>query len=170
MYQEYTSKETSINTINAVYKKGYFTEGDEILDYGGGKYNSNVEYLARMGIKCFVFDPFNRSLEHNRAVLDYFNANKGANNIVCSNVICVIKEDEVIYNILMNIKGLLNKKTGSKIYIVVYEGNKSGIGMQTKKGYQRNQKAVEYTTYINNVFGSLASIHRKGNIFEIICK
>ena len=46
MFQEYTSKDTSINTVNAIYKKGYFKEGDEILDFGGGKYDSNIEYLS----------------------------------------------------------------------------------------------------------------------------
>lgn len=168
MIQKYTSKETSINTVNAVYKKRYFKNGDEILDYGGGKYDSNAEYLAQMGIKCFVFDPYNRSKEHNERIIKYFKAKQGAENIVCSNVLCVIKEDEVLFEILNNIYNIISKKAGSKIYIQVYEGNKSGIGTVTKKGYQRNERAVNYLKYIEKIFSDVASIRRKGNIFEII--
>lgn len=169
MIQEFTSKETSINTVNAIYKKGYFKIGDEILDYGGGKYDSNVKYLSQIGIKCFVFDPYNRSIEHNDRVLNYFKAKQGADNIVCSNVLCVIKENEVVLDILRKIYNISSKRAGSKIYIQIYEGTKSGVGTSTKKGYQRNEIAANYLKYIEKVFnGASVIISRKGNIFEII--
>lgn len=167
MKQEYTSEKTSISTVNAVYTQGYFKKGDEILDYGGGKYNKNIEYLNSQGVKCFVYDPFNRTEQHNKRVLDYFIKKNGAEIIVCSNVLCVIKEDEVIYDVLNKIRTLLKKKVGSKIYIVVYHGDKSGLGGPTSRGYQRNQNPIEYTKFINDVFGDIADIKRKVNIFEI---
>ena len=46
--QLYSSADTSINTVSAVYK--YIDAPNTvILDYGGGKYDTNVEYMMQ---KC----------------------------------------------------------------------------------------------------------------------
>ena len=44
MEQKYSSKDTSINVVNKVYKQYLFNANSKILDYGGGKYDTNKEY------------------------------------------------------------------------------------------------------------------------------
>jgi hypothetical protein len=45
MSQEFSSKNTSVNTITKVYKRFKFKANSLILDYGGGKYDTNKAYL-----------------------------------------------------------------------------------------------------------------------------
>ena len=150
MKQEYTSKDTSVNTVGAVYK--YITTcNDFILDYGGGKYNANVEYMKKnFNSTVLVYDPYNRTKEHNKRVIDYFKANP-AKIVVCSNVLNIIKEDEIIIDILTKIDKLL--AVNGLLYIKVYEKNKDGVGHATTKGWQRNEKLESYDKFFNQVFG-----------------
>ncbi len=163
--QEYTSKDTSINTVSAIYKQIGFGMVSTILDYGGGKYDTNAQYMQEKR-KCtvLVYDPYNRTPEHNRNVLKYF-TNNPAYFVVCSNVLNVIKEDEVIIEALRHIYSLMNKN--GFLYIKVYERDKSGIGCATTKGWQRNQKLNEYIPFIENAFGKHCDIKRKGDILIV---
>lgn len=165
MKQEYTSAKTSINTVTKIYKNIEFVMGSEVLDYGGGKYDTNTEYLKERGVNCYVFDPYNRTEEHNQKVLDYFRYRQGSDYIVCANVLNVIKEDFIIIEILHNIKQLISEK--GIIYIQIYEGGKQSIGKRTIKGYQRNQKTVDYETFLRVVFNENWNISRKSNIFVL---
>ena len=91
--QEYTSKDTCINTVSAIYKQVTFGLCEIILDYGGGKYDTNAEYMRETrNCEVLVYDPYNRSYKNNKEILDYF-TRKPARNVVCSNVLNVIKED-----------------------------------------------------------------------------
>lgn len=144
--QEYTSKDTCINTVNKVYKVMQCQAGSVILDYGGGKYDSNKEFMAAKGVYLFVYDPYNRSKEHNAQVLSTIQQCMGADIVVCSNVLNVIKEENIIQDIVKNLFKYV--KPGGKIYIQVYEGNGSGIGKVTNKGYQRNEKMANYLKYL----------------------
>lgn len=161
LYQEYTSKDTCINAVSAVYK--YIDKHNiVILDYGGGKYNTNVEYMKnKCGSTVLVYDPFNRSDSHNTDVLNYFKVNP-AEYVVLSNVLNVIKEDEIIYDILNNVKTLMSE-TGS-LYIKIYERDRSGKGCLTVKGWQRNQKLNDYIPYLKNVFGESCAIEKNKEI------
>jgi hypothetical protein len=160
MKQEYTSANTSINAITSIYNKVTFPKGTEILDYGGGRYDTNANHLKPSGVLLKVYDPYNRTPKHNEAVLRHFKS--GAEVIVCANVLNVIKEDEVILNVLRHINMLLK----GTAYIQIYEGDKTGNSKQTSKGYQRNQKTAEYIKLLDNVFDS-SIIKRKGNILIV---
>lgn len=155
--QKYTSADTSINVVNLVYKKFPFEKGSVILDYGGGKYDTNKEYMATKGVKLMVFDPFNRSKTHNMQVLK--RTKNGVDYIVCSNVLNVIAEPEIIHDVIENIRQLAGKK--AKVIFAIYEGDKTGKGKVTTKGYQRNQKTTDYLNIINNYFNYT---HKKGNL------
>lgn len=166
MEQKHTSENTSINTITKVYNQIQFESGTILLDYGGGKYDTNTEYLADMGIRCLVYDPYNRSEEHNKIVIDFIEDIEGADYIVCANVLNVIEEDEIILDILEHIKSLIHED--GKIYIQIYESDKSGQGEVTTKGYQRNQRTITYRSLIQEVFIKRDwTISRKSNIFEV---
>lgn len=121
--QEYDSANTSINStkLPAIYKSIQFTPGEVILDYGGGKFDNAVNYLADMDVTLLVYDPYNRSKEHNKMVLDDIRHNSKVDATICSNVLNVIKEPEVRLSVLRNIKKLT--RPGGEVYITVYEGS-----------------------------------------------
>ena len=73
-------------------------------------------------------------------------------------------EDEIIFQILDDLYKIANKNT--IILISIYEGNKSGIGKETTKGYQKNMKLKEYLKYLKYLNKFDVSI--KNQIF--ICK
>lgn len=156
--QKYTSADTSINVVNRVYKEVPFPPNSIILDYGGGKYDTNTEYMAKKGVKILVYDPYNRSPTHNARVINYVK-NNGVDYIVCSNVLNVIPEDTNMEQAIANIAKLAKKK--SKVYFTVYEKNKSGIGQVTTQGYQRNQKTKYYLPFIEKYF---KNVYMKKNI------
>lgn len=163
--QEYTSKDTCINTVSAIYKQIGFGMFSTILDYGGGKYDTNAQYMKEeRECTVLVYDPYNRTPEHNRKVLKHF-TNRPAHFVVCSNVLNVIKEDEIILHILRHIYSLMNKN--GFLYIKVYERDKSGIGCRTTKGWQRNQRLVDYIPFIEKAFGKHCEIEKKKDIIVV---
>ncbi len=145
--QQYTSQQTSISVVNKVYTKGEYVQGANILDYGGGKYDKNIEYMAQRGCRVVIYDPYNRSNEYNKNTIAFVNSNP-IQYIVCSNVLNVIKEDNVIAEVITNIVRIKQRNPGCKVYISVYEGDKTGKPKETAKGWQRNQKTDYYVKVI----------------------
>ena len=166
--QEYDSAATSINSnkLPAIYKMVNFNEGDIIVDFGGGKFDNAVEYIRDKGATLCVYDPYNRSAEHNKEVLRILRENGGADAAVNSNVLNVIKEPEARKNVLENIARIT--KPGAPIYITVYEGKGDGQEGPTKSGYQLNRKTADYLEEIQEVFpdatrkGKLITAHNSG--------
>ena len=150
--QEFDSAATSINSnkLPAIYKMVNFKEGDVVIDFGGGKFDNAVEYIKDKGATLVVYDPYNRSAEHNEQVLATLEENGGADAAVNSNVLNVIKEPEARQAVLQNIKKLL--KPGAPLYITVYEGRGDGVEGPTKSGYQLNRKTEGYLDEVREVF------------------
>ena len=94
--REFDSAATSINSskLPAIYKMVNFNEGDVVIDFGGGRFDNAVEYIKDKGATLVVYDPYNRSAEHNEQVLATLEENGGADAAVNSNVLNVIKEPE----------------------------------------------------------------------------
>ena len=148
LIQKYTSKDTSINVVNKIYTHYDFIEGSHILDYGGGKYDKNIEYMKNKNSFVYVYDKYNRSKDYN-ATTKGICSKRPPDYIVCSNVLNVIYEDEIIEEILEDIYLYAENAI---VLFAIYEGDKSGIGKETTKGYQRNQKIKEYLKYIEEYF------------------
>lgn len=163
--QEFTSENTSINSnkLPAVFKMVSFEPGTVNIDYGGGRFDNVAEYLAPLDVINLVYDPYNRSKEHNREVLRLVREHGGADTATCSNVLNVIKEPEVRINVLQNIKKLV--KPGGTVYITVYEGTGKGNEGPTKSGYQLNKKTENYLEEIQQVF---PQAQRKGKLIHAI--
>ena len=159
--QEYDSAKTSINSnkLPAIYHMITLPEGSVGIDYGGGKFDNAVEALAEQGVTLYVYDPYNRSQQHNRAAIKALRANGGADFAINSNVLNVIKEPEARLNVLENIKKIT--KPGAPIYITVYEGSGKGNEGVTKSGYQLNRKTADYLEEIQEVFPDAT---RKGKL------
>lgn len=163
--QEFTSENTSINftKVPAVFRLvSDWRPGTVNLDYGGGRADTAAEYLAPLDVINLVYDPYNRTREHNQEVVKLIRKHGGADTATCSNVLNVIKEPEVRLNVLENIHKLV--KPSGTVYITVYEGSGKGNEGPTKAGYQLNKKTADYLDEIRQVFPDAV---RKGKL--IIC-
>ena len=151
-----TSKNTSINKhkVPSVFTKlskmlYRFPEITTTFDVGGGKWDTATEYMKSYGIKNLVYDPHNRTAQHNETVLDILlqTPKKEVLGIV-SNVLNVIQNPTYRKMILK-----LSEKLSCITLITVYEGNKSGIGKITKADcWQENRKIIDYIPEIKQVF------------------
>lgn len=163
--QEFSSAATSINSnkLPAIYNMVNFRSGDVVVDFGGGKFDNAVNYLKDKGVTLLVYDPYNRSAEHNKEVLRLLKEHGGADAAVNSNVLNVIKEPEAREAVLKNIKKIT--KRGAPIYITVYEGRGDGAEGPTKSGYQLNRKTGDYMDEVGKVF---SNVKRKGKLITAI--
>lgn len=159
--QEFTSENTSINStkLPAVFKMVSFEPGTTNIDYGGGRFDNVADYLTQYDVINLVYDPYNRTPEHNKEVIRTLRRAGGADTATCSNVLNVIKEPEVRKNVLENISKIV--KPGGKVYITVYEGSGKGDEGPTKSGYQLNRKTADYLEEIQEVF---PDAKRKGKL------
>jgi hypothetical protein len=158
MKQVITSAKTSLNQVPAVLRlinkvardsMGFWCYADTVLDYGGGKYDKLTDALAKLGVRNLVYDPFNRSVDHNKLVLQLVKARKASHGI-CSNVLNVIREPAVRQKVLKDLAKWV--EPGGNVFITVYEGDKSSKGKRTTKGWQANRPAKNYLREIRKVF------------------
>lgn len=163
--QEFSSAATSINStkLPAIYNMVNFRPGDVVVDFGGGRFDNAVNYLKDKNVTLLVYDPYNRSAEHNKEVLRILKEHGGADAAINSNVLNVIKEHEAREAVLRNIKKIT--KRGAPIYITVYEGKGDGAEGPTKSGYQLNRKTGDYMDEIEQVF---SNVKRKGKLITAI--
>lgn len=159
--QEYTSANTSINSskLPAIFKLVNLQPRSMNLDFGGGRYDNASEYLATKDVTNLIYDPYNRSSEHNKNVLDTIRKNNGTDTATCSNVLNVIKEENARRTVIQNIYNLL--KSNGIAYFTVYEGTGKGDEGATKSGYQLNRKTNDYVDEIKEVF---PDVNRKGKL------
>ena len=164
--QEITSAATSINVAklpaayNKLKKAGIFTKGMKMVDIGGGKFDNAVDMLKKEGVDLKVYDPFNRSAQHNKDVAQAVQGGQ-VDASISNNVLNVIKEKE---NQLLVVEQAFDAVKGNgKAYFSVYEGSKSGVGKETKAGFQHNKKTADYVSLIENVFGK-GNVEVKNNI------
>jgi len=164
--QLYDSADTSINKnkkpagYNELKKRGEIKDGDVIVDIGGGRFDNLVEDAAEEGATVKVYDPFNRTPEHNSVVVDSVKDGQ-ADMAMSHNVLNVIQEDKNIIDIALQAENAI--KPNGKAHFSVYEGTGKGEGKVTTKGYQRNEKTEAYVPLIEKVFGE-ANVTRKGKI------
>ena len=164
--QLYDSADTSINVskkpagYNELKKRGEIKDGDVIVDIGGGRFDNLVEDAAEEGATVKVYDPFNRTPEHNAAVVDSVKDGQ-ADMAMSHNVLNVIQEDKNIIDIAVQAENAI--KPNGKAHFSVYEGDGKGVGKVTTKGYQRNEKTQAYVPLIEQVFGK-GNVTKKGKI------
>lgn len=74
MKQRFTSKQTSINSTKApavysIKRAVNVMTGKTVVDIGGGRFDTAAEAARVYGAAVSIYDPFNRTPEHNAAVL-----------------------------------------------------------------------------------------------------
>jgi len=151
--QRITSAKTSINAaklpqaFGRLDKMGAVKEGDVILDIGGGKFDNAVDWAAERGAKLHVYDPFNRTPEHNQRVIDEVSGGR-ANKVTINNVLNVIQEPENRLKVLQQAQDAL--KPGGEAYISVYKTtNRAG---ETSSGWQEARPLKDYLKEVQQVF------------------
>ena len=171
MPQTITSERTSINThkVPAVYNKisylSYQRNGHttKLFDYGCGRKETRDLIKAKLDkyeIEYIPYDPYNMP-EHEA---DYnLQRIEEANIIVCSNVLNVIDSDQVVESIMRKLDKLSQTRD---VFISVYEGDGTGIGKITSKGYQRNELVSEYRRKMNMIHGTMSAGHRYYNLYR----
>ena len=145
--QKYSSAETSINSskLPAIYGKlaKMHLCDCSLLDYGCGKYLKYIKtWCKARNIHYLPYDAFNQPQKVNEASL--LAARKAERLVVvCSNVLNVIEEDEVVQNI---VETLISFK--APVFATVYEGDGNGKGRATKRDcWQRNEKLRQYARF-----------------------
>ena len=163
--QEITSADTSINSerlpagYNNLIKKNVFKKGQSVIDIGGGKFDNAVEKLKTLGARLYVYDPFNRTQEHNDRVVEAV-ADGAADIAVSNNTLNVINEDANVMRVIAQAHNAL--KQNGKAYFTVYEGDRSGVSKLTSKGFQRNLPTTAYIDAVKKVFGE--QVRKQGNL------
>ncbi|KTD53618.1 hypothetical protein Lsan_4028 [Legionella santicrucis] len=124
-----------------------FEENTRNLDVGGGKFDTATEHVKYFyKVENFVYDPYNRSVEHNEIVLN--NVKQQPVDTVTSlsvlNVILDKQEREDHLNLVYH-----SLKPGGYAFFKVWRGNSTGIPSVT----QSNKDARSYLQEVQNVFG-----------------
>lgn len=140
MKQRFTSKQTSINSTKApaVYSMKRAVEamtGKKVVDIGGGRFDTAAEAARVYGAAVSIYDPFNRTPEHNAAVL------AGSYDVaVISNVLNVIDSEAARGDVIR-----LAATKAAALLITIYEGDGSGTGRQTAAdSWQENRRTTDY--------------------------
>ena len=152
MTQTITSAKTSVRMVPALFKQGNVSNiGPRNVDFGGGKYEDGTEYLKARGVTNYVWDPYNRSQEHNAKVLfDLFR--DAPDTATLANVLNVIEKREDRIAVLTSLKHIVKK--GGYIFISCYRGKIGKAPGKTSKGWQENRPLSSYyRDEIQEVFG-----------------
>ena len=150
--QKITSERTSNNQLARVFKlvgktRGW-RSGEVNIDLGGGRFDKGTEYLADQGVTNYVYDPFNRSAEHNASVVSEMSGGR-ADTATLANVLNVIKEKGARLRLLQQANDAV-KKDG-EIYITVHEAGGKGEGGVTTRGWQNRQPLRTFKEEISEV-------------------
>lgn len=164
--QEHKSKGTSQNQVAAgltyATERGLIKPGQTGVDFGGGKYDKGVAHVAAHGAKLHVYDPFNRTPEHNQEVERKMTGK--AKYVGCHNVVNVIKEREHRVEALQKMKSFMGDSAVG--HVTVHQGDKDGKSRITKSEkdgstcWQNHQKTDWYENEVRGVFGDTHDIKR----------
>lgn len=145
---DYFSCRTSCNRIPIGIKQlaKYQDKVSCNLDYGGGRYDTSTRYLDCFGISNYVYDPYNRSADHNRDALRH-----EFDSVTLLNVLNVIDSREERLHV---IRDAYDRLRDGIMIIQIYEGNKSGFGTISKKQTYQGNRATEF--YLDEVKEALS--------------
>ena len=155
--QSIPSAKTSINSgkLPVLFSKVKFNSGTVNLDIGGGKFDNATEHLANQGIASYIYDPYNRTDEHNKMAAAATQDGQ-SDTVTISNVLNVIKEQDARNEVLQNAVDAV--KQDGTVYITVYTGDGKGVGRisKTEDGtascWQENRATVTYVKEVSKYF------------------
>lgn len=158
--QAVSSSDTSINRskLPGSFNRIAWRKGTVNADIGGGRFDNATAMLSELGVENVIYDPFNRSKEHNRKAVSKIAGGK-ADTATINNVLNVIKESDARRLVIRQAADAIG--LNGTAYFLIYEGDASGQGKATTKGWQENRKAE---SYIEEIRASFGSVERRGNM------
>lgn len=165
--QEHESSITSINAVTmpktVKYVQEWITPGSVWADIGGGRFDNVAEFFKSKGAILHIYDPFNRSHEHNVKAVENIK-NSQCDGVMVNNVLNVIDSKPERARVISQAFDAI--KDGGLVFFKIYEGNKTAVKSVIEKprgsSAQLNWRASQYLPEIQEVFGS--NIHRVGDI------
>ena len=152
--QMFTSKNTSVNVKKLPKVFSHLTydsisKGTVIYDYGAGRHTDHIRAkVEREGLEYIPYDPHWVSPEEKyKAWGELKEARKQGKDVIfiCSNVLNVIDSAKQILNLCQYAEV---QELFDDFIFSIYEGDKSGIGRETKKDcWQRNERVQSYLQY-----------------------
>ena len=145
----------------ALIRAGKWRTGSLNLDVGGGRFEDASDALRASAVTNAVYDPYNRSDEHNESVLsrhDYDTA-------TVANVLNVIQERDIRIDVLR-----IAADRAETVYVTVYAGDKTYDGRPTRDGWQEHRPLESYAVdECREIFDSVF-ILRAGRVKIIRCR
>jgi len=149
--QKVSSAATSRRQVPAMITSGKFDQyGGINLDVGGGAFEDATRHLKRHNkVENLVFDPYNRSAEHNDRVVSRVQRKK-ADSASLFNVLNVIGEKNARLQALRTAKKYTKK--GGSVYMSVYIREGTNRKVRTRDGVQLNRTVNAYLPEVKSVF------------------
>ena len=153
--QEFSSAKTSIKHIpkpaKVLIEQNELEHNSINLDIGGGKFNLMTNFFLNEGITNYIYDPFNKSEEHNRMVQE-ITSNGKSDSVTIFNVLNVIKEEFEQLKVLKQAENAI--KEGGKVYIYSdykIKGKEPGE-VKGRDSYQQYYGLKELLPIVEKVF------------------
>ena len=182
--QKRSSKNTSVNThhLPAIYHKvnwrHYACAADDyhVFDIGCGQLATQYmayDKLKQFGIqKFYPWDPNHRCIiSKTKTVIEMSKTNTNK-VILCANVLNVIDDDSALNSLIALICDIsvIQEPSGiyhmNPVFVSVYEGDRSGVGRQTKQDcWQRNERLCIYLEKFNDYIKK--KYNHNSNFFKI---
>lgn len=120
------------------------------FDNGGGSYDYNTQFLkTNYGVENQVYDPFQRSQEHNEKILKAV-AEHSFDTATSNSVLNVIDFfSSRLDHIFLSCESL---KDLGIAYFKIWEGNGSSKGQSMPYGYQSNRPTKSYQEEVEKIF------------------
>jgi ankyrin repeat protein/methyltransferase family protein len=153
--QELTSAKTSVRQIPKPVK--ILINNNELqprtinLDIGGGKFENMTLFLSKFGVTNYVYDPFNRSEEHNEMVLEKTKDGQ-SDSVTLFNVLNVIKEKENQIKVLEQAKNAIKDNGKVYIYSNYYVKGEGAREIKGRNSFQQNYKLNDILSIVKDVF------------------
>ncbi len=143
--------------IEAFFDLEFDAHVQRVLDVGGGKYDYSKHYMRTKGIELLVWDPYNRSKQHNETVQGIV-AKRSVDAATSMSVLNVIQEPAVRLAHISTLKEAL--ELNGKAYFKVWPGRgllkgsyQPTINSYGLPGYQANAYADRFLREVQLVFG-----------------
>ena len=157
---------TSARQVPAIFKAIKWRAEDLInLDIGGGRFEDGTKWLQDRGITNLVFDPHCKSYEQNKAIVSIL-MDKKVDTVTIANVLNVIPDPVERHGIIQ--MGFTALKEGGRMYISIYEKDRTGVGRMTSAGtFQANRILNSYYGEIEGYLNySKENMELKGSSFD----
>lgn len=175
--QSRSSANTSMNSVKLPTAFTKVTPHGHVCDFGCGKYTDHIKAHCDLSgaLSYNPYDPYNQPEDENNKTA-FIAEKRGFDMVYCCNVLNVIDSLTGIYEAISTVLSWLLYHRGTAIF-QIYEGDKSGIGKETKWDcWQRNERAEKYIGYIiasilfmkkPDITTDTCTITRKGNIIIV---